>query len=421
MEFYQKNKIQKKMSSSIRFFINTSSNNFISTSIDQLTNNIIFAETSPSPTASRALFEINNLPLFLVSNGNVGVYLGKSYPLKLISNGISYFLQQSINGYQLSNTCSNCVTITVLSLDLFWSTDTFNSITPNSFISTLFYTPIPVPGQPPGQIVLTNRAYFYLSTILQSLIRVSVAYPPISCPASCETCGYCPSNFSCNNGLCSSDVLTISSINPPVTFGLRTKNSVITYTSDASAGYYLSPNQISVDYENTDISGGMPILIPQRWFYIDLPSGQGELFVGKSYPIYIYINNRKFYITMNSQIPNGFKIILSPMVRPDTLTFVPTKSATWGDFVFTNSDFLNGKFVNGPIALWQNNSLIGSPAVLDIIQTIQPSKLSSKPKPILAEWWFWLLIVGIILLIIIIGIYFIAKERKEKMAFPINL
>lgn len=420
----KKQNSKNKMSFSIKFYINTPLDNYITAHIS--TNRTVqFLEGATGATgANRALFEIENLPLYLESGDNYGVYLGEIYPLKLVVNRKSYFLERLLTGtgkvyYALSDRCTDCVNITILSLNLYWSTSGNRAkLVPKSFISDLFYTP----STNSSSRQLTDEAYFYLyrREIFRSTGNTPIAYSPLNCNDTCSVCQYCPADFMCNNNnLC---VTSFSSESPFQAFGLRTQSSIITYTRNGKNAYYASRNQISVDFENTDTSNGTPFLIPQRWFYVDLKPGQGSLRVKEKYPIYIYINSQRYYITISESTLNGFKMSLSENITSRTLSFRPLRKANWGQYVFTNDDFVCyddnssciSSFSQTPIALWQNNSLIGEPAVYSIPSPI-PIPVPDNPPQVnvFIQALFWISLVSIILIIIFIAIFYTTRRPKE--------
>jgi hypothetical protein len=170
----------------------------------------------------------------------------------------------------------------------------------------------------------------------------------------------CPENFTLINGQCATQM----PIN--AAFGIRVRNEVYTYSivGNSLVARLVPQNRISSKYETATI-------FRERWFFADYAPGQSQLSIGQRYPLYVFVGNNKHYIT--NPVQSGTNVIyqLSCAMSMNTLTFTPRFTANWGEFSISESEFenfmmpneMNNK--NGSIALWQNKTVRGMPAVVN--------------------------------------------------------
>lgn len=283
----------------------------------------------------QALFNLTNLPSFLQSNHEL--YLGDIYTPQL-RLGNNYFYIEEVSP----------------------RSSTYNLVsTPNpkcfSFSPTV-----------PGTLEVTPYNFPVSNTlVISGTVTPITVVSPTQCTETCTNCGWevCPENFSCVSGQCATQ-LPINSA-----FGIRVKSSnqtqVYTYSivGNSLVIHLVPTTQISAVIETSDI-------FKERWFYADYFPGQNQLIVGQNYPLYTFINSTKYYISNPVGVPGT---IVTYQLKPSmsssdrVLTFKPTSPANWGSFTVTPSQFLNLALpnnTNATIALWQNASVLGTPAVI---------------------------------------------------------
>ena len=175
----------------------------------------------------------------------------------------------------------------------------------------------------------------------------------------------CPENFTLINGQCATQM----PIN--AAFGIRVaplncrgnKEEVYTYSivGNSLVARLVPQNKISSRYETSTI-------FRERWFYADYAPSQSQLSVGQRYPLYVFVGPNKHYITNPIQSGNTVVYQLSNMQQGNGLTFTPRSTTNWGDFSLNGSEFENLMMpneMNGHIALWQDKSVRGMPAVVN--------------------------------------------------------
>ena len=373
-------------------------------------NNATFKEASSGTPTTIAQFIFDDLPQYLIDNS--GVYLGYRYPLKLAVNGLSFYMipnpgtaiYKLVDTIPADNTLVDVAHIAFLTEDIVWSIDTDVQVSGSIDISTNFgYTSLS------GSLVFLAQAGFILQSPSISK-TIPMIYPVLSCKSDCVTCGYCPDNFSCSNAFCSTEQSVGSNTG---TFGIRIRSSsgdeyVLTYNeniplgSSMSTGYLLPEDEISVD-----ILSETPTLFTEQWFYVDLFSGDTELKTNKQYPIYVIINGVKKFIKIPTNIQYGesFPIDLLDQSGTGTLTLTPSTTGNWGSYFLTGtSDFTSSSFPSGAVALWQNFSLLGTPAIGFGLPAPSSSTI------------IWIVVAAVVLLFIvgIIIVIFLAARPQNK-------
>jgi hypothetical protein len=276
-----------------------------------------------------AIFNISNLPPFLQANN--GLYLGTVYPLQFQGG---YLKQAGGNTYSLVNIPdTQCFSISPVDPDT-RTVMTFNS-----------------PCNVPLTIMSTDRPINIIS--------------PTQCMDSCDKCGSasCVENFECYQGQCKTQLNLSSS----AAFGIRIRDinqgRIYTYTivGNSLVVHLVSENNISALIDTNDI-------FRERWFYADYIGDQDQLTVGQRYQLYTFVKNTKYYISAPIVSGQMVTYTLSPSIPMNVLTFTPKSTVNWGEYTIKPSEFENLALPNGGnvnIALWQNNSVIGSPAVVN--------------------------------------------------------
>lgn len=205
-------------------------------------------------------------------------------------------------------------------------------------------------------------------------------------------------------------------------FGLRGEHVIYTYKispNGKTVTVAATPNSlITDDLETNDI-------VRERYFYAD----QAPYMVGTDYPIYIWVNQEKRYLSNPQRLtengPTNYELTSQPL--DNTARLSPLAPANWREPTLTPNDFINLAFNNTPrLALWQDESLQGQPAVLP---STPPPALTSSPMAFTAvgetttppsiwqQWWFWLL-VALALLLLVTLIVLLATRRKPAPIAP---
>ena len=277
-----------------------------------------------------ATFSVTGLPQFLETNH--GLYLGDIYNPRLYINNKYFYLEKVPNQRSTYNLVS----------------------TPNP--QCFGFSPL-TPGSP--DVTPHNFPVDTSLTLVSNKGPITI-FSPTKCTSSCTDCGsaICPENFTCFGGQCQTQIDLSSS----AAFGIRAKENqtkVYTYSisEDILTIHLVSEDQISAKLETSNI-------LKEKWFYADYLPGQHKLIVGQRYPLYVHINGDKRYITNTG---NNVTYRLSTNPDGNTLTFAPQSAVNWGSFTLDQSEFANLYLPDNrgvPLALWQNSSVMGTPAVV---------------------------------------------------------
>uniref|UniRef100_A0A6C0IYQ3 Uncharacterized protein n=1 Tax=viral metagenome TaxID=1070528 RepID=A0A6C0IYQ3_9ZZZZ len=372
-----------------------------------------------------AAFVIDELPPFLRERR--GLHLGRLYTPRLHLDDRSYYLQATHrkNHYRLvsSNDTENLFGFSILQPQLKWQERAeINKIHFENF--------------DPG-----NVTHYFLET--RPRTRDQLIYSPADCQGDENYCG--PSN---------PDLTTMEGIG----FGLRGQNVVYTYKvshDKKTVTVAASPSSlVTTDFETNDT-------VRERYFFADAETGQFR--TGTDYPIYIWVDGQKRYLSRPHRLSENGPTIYELTSQPerDTARFSPMTTANWREMNLTPNDFINLAFNNIPeLALWRDDSYQGKPIVVSsdnislgasteandeerspyapsqnpapALLASYPQSASSPPIPVLnfsqepstptiatvppfwTQWWFWLLI-GILLILIIILIILLSRPRTPQV------
>ena len=363
-----------------------------------------------------ATFLIGNLPPFLQEKR--GLYLGRLYTPQLYLNGRPYYLQATSreNHYQLVDSANSdrLFGFSVLRPGLKWGERAdMKSIHFENFN----------PGSAP-QYLLSTRPRSSTQAI----------YSPADCEGPDDYCG--PTNPD----------LTIQEGG----FGLRGPDVIYTYKVSRNGKTVTvaasSKSLITADLETNDT-------VRERYFFAD----GDEYRVGVDYPIYIWVDQEKRYLSNPRRLtedgPTIYELTAQP--RENTARLSPMAPSNWREMTVTPNDFINLAFNNTPeLALWRDESYQGRPAVVAsqragagsidptpaderspaapsqnpapaflaaFPQTTVPTRVAAPPPvppptpPPTAfwqHWWFWLLIGLALLLLIILLVIIITRSRS---------
>lgn len=307
-----------------------------------------------SPNSGQtANFRIVDLPPFLRSNH--GLYLGAVYaPLLKIGLNSFYYLEQTDQKSTYNLVLSynlNCLTL--------------SPVTPGGSDVILYNFP--------------GVGLFHIRSTTRMPITV---ISPTQCPGSCKDCGMgiCPENFTCVDGECATQL----DLSKTAAFGLRIQTpdqaqaQVYTYSiiGNSLIVHLVPETNISAQIDNTDTN-----IFKERWFYADY-QGQNHLEVGKRYPLYIPKDNAKYYITNPVGGPGSMvTYTLSNYPSSNVLTFAPASIANWGEFTISPTEFENFAIPNDSrmlIALWQNSSVLHTPAVIGNVRAQLGTQLRAQ-------------------------------------------
>jgi hypothetical protein len=380
-----------------------------------------------------ATFEITDLPPFLQRVN--GLYLGDIYMPMIKVNERQYYLSKTerSNIYQLLTPEEVQFPEDLFSLSLFgpelqWGEE--------DSIKNIFFE-----NFEPEQIVDGEIVGFFLNSSVGMIPDQQLIYSPTACFDDCLTCGnVCPDDYFCLDGICMTNL-------DGTGFGLRGNGVVYTYkispngkTATVAA---TDKSMISADLERSgDIETNG--IVRERYFFADYDVEEEGFLVNKEYPIYIWDNGQKKYLSNPNRLTeNGPTVYqLTYESQPDTAVFSPMTTANWRELTLTPGDFVNFAFNNTPrLSLWNNPSFEGVPAVTESVETFTqppteapfatpvttpfqnnrtpPVATTEEPVreniPFWKQWWFWLIIA---LLLILLIVFIIVLTRRSSSPPP---
>lgn len=341
------------------------------------------------PSESSLATFILSLPDFLKSK----LYLGEVYLPQLLVNGKGYFLQKTnqTNVYLLTEQphCS-LFGFSLLNPKVNWRDE--------DEIEKIYFE-----NFNPEDATHYSLQGKNLSGPLTS--------PPTACLESCDLCGdVCPDQFKCG----SQCTTTLGGLG----FGIRGDKVIYTYKvapdKKSVKVAAVDPSYITADLETPD-------LVRERYFFID-----GEPTVGGSYPMYIWVDSEKRYLSQPNRLsemgPTVYQLTQAP--EEGTAQFAPANPGNWREYTFTPYDFINLAFNNTPkLALWrdfsfQGQSAITSSKVTSYSNAFALPKTETQGTSKGTQWWYWLLIGLMILLSVIVVIIVVLMIRPKVRGEP---
>ena len=224
-------------------------------------------------------------------------------------------------------------------------------------------------------------------------------------------------------------------------FGLRGPDGVYTYTVDdgeVTVGYVKNQN-VSYQVDTQDI-------VTEKPFYFDYLPGTTALVPGMEYPIYIYIDGDRKYLSSPKRAgPNGpTKYTPTDSPTGDTARLFPTSAFFWREYALTPGNFQNLVYdTPQALGLWNDvtysqtlateaNPLTGVGAPPGVVaqervqqavraEDTQPLKpvepvVVNPPVPIYKKWWFWVLIfIAALVVAALLSwlVYFLTKPKPD--------
>lgn len=282
------------------------------------------------------LFSINLQDKFLAQRG--GVYLGKQYPLKAKIGGQFLYLHQvSGTEYSVGTIPSDkSLSLTLLHPSINWGQLTDQYHFDNFAVGSKFTA------------VKLTRPVQSVNRLVYSVAENPQALPP-------------------------------SSTRDP--FGIRIQSTtdvirILTYkvNGDVAQLAYIKATEISADFINQEI-------YTAQLFYAE--GFTGTFVVGNSYNIYIYdiAGNKKYLTFLRPGDTNSDIYQLSDSPSSTSISFVPSRTGNWDEFIFAASNFSNLQLPhpggNGLFALFTFvRNLSGTPVVVNPPSTSPPPPLN---------------------------------------------
>lgn len=342
-----------------------------------------------SPLETTPATFILSLPDFLAQRK---LYLGEVYLPQMLVNGKGYFLQKT-----------NQNNVYLLTEEPHCSLFGFSLLNPKSnwadedVIEKIYFENF-TPG---------DATHYSLES---KNLSGSLTSPPTACLQSCDKCGdVCPDQFKCG----SQCTTTLGGLG----FGIRGDKVVYTYK--------VSPDKKSVKVAAVDpmyITADLetPDLVRERYFFID-----EEPTVGGSYPIYIWVDGEKRYLSQPNRLAEMGPTVyqLTPAPEEGTAQLAPTVVGNWREHTFTPNDFINLAFNNTPkLALWRDFSFQGQPAVTSKKVTSYNNafalpKTETQGSSQGTQWWYWLLlglIILVLIIVVVVLVYFLTRPKPER-------
>lgn len=297
-------------------------------------------ESSIKPT----VFILDNNPEFLQRNN--GFYLGATYRPKIQLGSQKYYLSLIGNGSYALKLMSDDHTFAFSLLNPKINWETPDAIANFHIENLSIHSQVPIVGY-----------YFYHQPPFNNPQQLT--FSPIDCNDSINFCGteICPENFVAVNSKCKS----LQSTGIP--FGIRTNKGVYTYK-------ILNGKLIAAVAHAAIITSGIETndTVRDRWFFVDPFPENNKLVIGKSYPIYVMINGKKFYLENPSISSNIITYKLNSTPGPQSAKFTPTQiiiprstvsSNQFQNFIIPNEDsFILWLYEDDPVT-----SSIGNIAV----------------------------------------------------------
>lgn len=333
-----------------------------------------------------ARFYVTDRPNYL--NDNNGLYLGQLYNPKLKVDGRLYYLEATgrDNRFKLveDGAGRGLFGFSIMKPGLKWEEMVE--------IDTVHFEHLTLP---------TNVTHWFLTST--EGLRGRVVYSRVDCSLRDLFCGASEPDVPKRNGN---------------GFGIRAQEQLYTYKlspdrKKATVAAVLN-SIVSTDLESQDT-------VRERWFFADSPNDQYK--VGVDYPIYIWVDGKKRYLSFPERISENGPTVYELTDGPEKTAafFSPTAEINWREPTVTPNDFINLAFNSTPrLTLWREESYQGQPAVVKAKQPLKVKSVAPPPqeeqKGLTSQWWFWVAIAVIAVLIVALIVVVVVKLTGQRTA-----